>query len=109
MIEISGFTLTPSMWLIGWGVLAVIGLVAVGIIKSNDFDDETFGMSFGVVAISCIWPIILVIAVFIGIFAIPVYIGKYIGKTVDSLEKRKKEKLKNMSNVDKILKKKEVD
>lgn len=80
MFEISGFTLTHSMWLIGWVVLAFIGLAVVGITKSNDFDEEAFGASCGIIAISCIWPIILVIAVFIGIFAIPVYLGKFIGK-----------------------------
>ena len=109
MIEIGGFTLTPTIWLIGWGVLSVIGLVAVGITKSNDFDEETFGMSFGVVAISCIWPIVLAVLAFVGVFAIPVYIGKYIGKGIDTVDKKKKKKLENMDKVEKILKKKEVD
>lgn len=109
MIEISGFTLTQTIWLIGWVVLAVIGLVAVGITKSDDFDDETFGMSFGVVAISCIWPIVLAIAVFIGIFAVPVYLGKFIGKGIDKAERKKREKVESMNTIDKILKKKEVD
>ena len=109
MIEISGFTLTTNTWLIGSIIFAVIGLIAVGITNYDSFDDEAFGASVGIVLLCWIWPVVLVAAVFCIVVLIPIYIGRFIGKGINALEKRKKKKLENMSNVDKILKNKEVD
>ena len=109
MIEICGFTLTGPIWLIGWGVLAFISLILIGITKSDDFDEETFGMSFGAAILSAFWPLILICAVLYGVFAIPVYIGKYIGKGMNVIDRKKKKKLENMETLDKILKNKEVE
>lgn len=109
MIEISGFTLTTNTWLICSIIFGVIGLIAVGITNYDSFDDDAFGASLGIVFLCWFWPIILVIIVFCGVVLIPIYIGRFIGKGIDALEKRKKKKLKNMNDINKILKNKEVD
>lgn len=109
MIETNGFTLTSTTWLVGWAITCIMALVAIGVTNSDSFDEEALGASVGAIFLSCIWPIILILIGVVIVVSIPILFGMLIGKAVTALKRARKEKMKNMSNIDKMLKTKKAD
>ena len=109
MIETNGFTLTSTTWLEGWAITCIMALIAIGVTNSDSFDDEAFGASIGAIFLSSLWPIILILAAVAIVVSIPILFGILIGKIITAFKEAKKEKMKNMSDIDKMLKTKKAD
>ena len=74
---IFGLEIFGTAWLIVASIVCVILLITVGVAFSDsiskDIDNVIIG-SFISVVVSIFWPFVLILAVGIGIFAIPIYI-----------------------------------
>lgn len=110
--SILGLEAFGTVWWIIAGIVCVILLITVGIAFSDSISrdiDEIVIASFISVVVSTFWPFLLVFGVGVGIFAIPIYLGKCIGNWAGREEKKRKEKRKFMNQIDRIMKTKGVD
>ena len=101
-----------TVWWIVAGIVCVILLISIGIAFSDSLSrntDEVVGCSFLAIIVSVFWPIVLALGVGVGIFAIPIYLGKRIGNWAERREKKRKEKEKFMNKIDKMKKVKTVE
>ena len=97
-------------WLIVSCIIGVIGLIVIGVVNHDSLGDGYIPpLVGGVIAGALFWPILLALAAAIGIVAVPLFIGKYIGKGVMLYKKKKKQKLDSMNDVDRILNAKKGD
>jgi len=103
--SISGFgiTISSEVWLIVAIILAVISLIVVGY-YSDELDEALIPCGFVLLVASAVWPITIVIVAVVGIFAIPVWLGQRAKKYKKAAEKKKKNKLKFMNEIDKMKK-----
>ena len=109
---ILGLEVFGTVWWIVAGIVCVILLITVGIAFSDSISkdiDDIIIASFISVVVSVFWPFVLAFGVGVGIFAIPIYIGKNIGNWAERKEKKKKEKEKFMNNIDRMKKVKTVE
>ena len=101
-----------TVWWIVASIVCVILLISIGIAFSDSLSkdaDDVVGCSFIAIIVSVFWPIVIALGVGIGIIAIPIYLGKYIGNWAERKEKKQKEKERFMNQIDKIKKIKGVD
>ena len=109
---ILGLEVFGTAWWIVAGIVCVILLITVGIAFSDSLSedaDDVIIASFISVVVSVFWPFVLAFGVGVGIFAIPIYLGKYIGNWSERKEKKRKEKERFMKQIDKMKKTKGVD
>ena len=109
MIEIGFLSLSFDTWWIGWLIISVVGLIILGACDYDSFDGDTFGAAFGFIALSALWPAVLIIVAFCAVVAVPIYFGKYARKGISYLKKQKREKIRNMNAFEKAIKTKEMD
>lgn len=97
-------------WLTVSLIIAFIGLAVVGYLKRETLSDGLVApMSMGVIACAIFWPIVLAIVAFIGAVSLPIFLGKYIGKGVNYILERHKKKEESLSDIEKIMKKRDKD
>lgn len=109
---ILGLEAFGTVWWIVAGIVCVILLIIVGIAFSDSISrdiDEIVIASFISVVVSAFWPFVLAFGVGVGIFAIPIYLGKCIGNWAERKEKKRKEKERYLNQIDRIKKTKGVD
>ena len=111
-VVVLGLEAFGTAWWIVAGVVCVILLITVGIAYSDSLSKDTDDVviaSFISVVVSVFWPIVLALGVGVGIFAIPIYLGKCIGNWAERKGKKRKEKERFMNQIDKMKKTKGVD
>lgn len=109
---ILGLEAFGTVWWIVAAIVCIALLISIGIAFSDSLSrnsDEIVLCSFLAVVASVFWPIVLALAVGIGIIAIPIYIGKYIGNWAERKEKKRKEKQKFMNQIDRMKKVKTLE
>lgn len=103
--SISGFgiTISSEVWLIVAIILAVISLIVVGY-NSDELDEASVPCGFVLLIASAAWPFSIIFGLAIGVIAIPVWLGQRAKKYKKTAEKKKKNKLKFMNEIDKMKK-----
>jgi len=91
---IFGITDFGTIWVIIGIILGVIVLFLLGIFYNEDIDGDGFIVlkAFGAILACSLWPFVTIIAVCIGIVAIPIYLGKKIRNFITRRKEKKIEK-----------------
>jgi DMSO reductase anchor subunit len=91
---IFGMTAFGTTWIIISIILGVILLFLLGIFYDEKIDGDGFIALKATIAIgaSILWPVVLLIAVCIGVVAIPIYLGKKIRNFITQRKEKKIEK-----------------
>ena len=91
---IFGMTAFGSTWITISIILGAIFLFLLGIFYEDGIDDEGFIALKAVIAIAVaiFWPFAILIAVCVGIVAIPIYLGKKIRNFIAKRKEKKIEK-----------------
>ena len=99
-------SISAEVWWTVAIIVGIIGLCILGYFYKPKEDGPLIIMEVVIVGIcAAFWPIILLIAVVIGISMLLVLLGMYIKKLKCIQEQIRREKLENMNNAEKILKK----
>lgn len=91
---IFGMTAFGPTWFTISIILGVIFLFLLGIFYEDGIDDEGFIALKAVIAIAVaiFWPFVILIAVCVGVVAIPIYLGKKIRNFIAERKEKKIEK-----------------
>ena len=91
---IFGLSFFGTTWIIISIILGVILLFLLGIFYEENIDGDGFIVlkAFAAIVVSIFWPFVLLIAVCIGIVAIPIYLGKKIRNFIAERKEKKIEK-----------------
>ena len=89
-----GMTAFGTTWIIISIILGVILLFLLGIFYEENIDGDGFIVlkAFAAIVVSIFWPFVLLIAVCIGVVAIPIYLGKKIRNFIAERKEKKIEK-----------------
>ena len=89
-----GMTAFGTTWIIISIVLGVILLFLLGIFYEENIDGDGFIVlkAFAAIVVSISWPFALLIAVCIGVVAIPIYLGRKIRNFIAERKEKKIEK-----------------
>lgn len=88
-----GMTAFGTTWIIISIILGVILLFLLGIFYEEKIDGDGFIVlkAFAAIVVSIFWPFVLLIAVCVGVVAIPIYLGR---KIRNFIAERKEKKIK---------------
>jgi DMSO reductase anchor subunit len=91
---IFGMTAFGTTWIIISIILGVILLFLLGIFYEENIDGDGFIVlkAFAAIVVSIFWPLALLIAVCIGVVAIPIYLGRKIRNFIAERKEKKIEK-----------------
>jgi RsiW-degrading membrane proteinase PrsW (M82 family) len=101
-----GDWITSEVWWTVAIIIGVIGLCVIGYFYKPKEDGPMVvieAMMLGLCA--AFWPIVLIAVVVIGAIALPVLLGMCVKRLKSAYEKEKKERLKMMSDAEKIMRK----
>lgn len=104
---IFGLSIFGTTWIIISTILGVIFLFLLGIFYDENIDDNGFIILKALAAIiACIlWPFAILIAVCVGVVAIPIYLGKKIRNFITQRKEKKIEKENFFKQLEEINKK----
>ena len=94
-----------TTWIIVAVIFGVIGLFLLGYFTRDGFEGEDSFIAILIVLSSIFWPLVLSIAVIIGIVSIPILIGKHSRKINEFFKKRKQKKQKELNRIEEEFKK----
>ena len=99
-------SILETVWMIGAVLTAIIGLVWLGYANEKE-SDYMMLLLIGFCAVLCgiVWPILLFGLIISAFFLAPIMFGKYVKRRKILHEQEEKERLANMSNIEKIMKK----
>ena len=91
---IFGMTAFGTTWIIISIILGVILLFLLGIFYDENIDGDGFIVlkAFAAIIVCIFWPFVILIAVCIGVIAIPIYLGKKIRNFIAERKEKKIEK-----------------
>ena len=89
-----GMTAFGTTWIIISIILGVILLFLLGIFYDENIDGDGFIVlkAFAAIIVCIFWPFVILIAVCIGVIAIPIYLGKKIRNFIAERKEKKIEK-----------------
>ena len=89
-----GMTAFGTTWIIISIILGVILLFLLGIFYEENIDGDGFIVlkAFAAIVVSIFWPFVLLIAVCVGVVAIPIYLGRKIRNFIAERKEKKIEK-----------------
>lgn len=97
--------ITPEIW---WGTAIIVGIIGLCILGYfyKPSDGPLIVLEVLLLAIcAAFWPIIIIIALVIGVIALPILLGMHIKKIKSAHDQVKKERFKQMSDAEKIMEK----
>ena len=86
-------------------IIAVIGLCIIGYFYKSDDGPLIILEIFLMGVAAAFWPIVIAMAIIVGVLALPVLLGMYIKKFKSAYDQVKKEELEAMNDAERILKK----
>lgn len=91
---IFGLSIFGTTWIIISIILGAILLFLLGIFYDENIDDDGFIIlkAFAAIIVCIFWPIVILIAVCVGVVAIPIYLGKKIRNFITQRKEKKIEK-----------------
>ena len=89
-----GMTAFGTTWIIISIILGVILLFLLGIFYDEKIDGDGFIIlkAFAAIVVCILWPFVTLLAVFVGVVAFPIYLGKKIRNFITERKEKKIEK-----------------
>lgn len=91
---IFGLSFFGTTWIIISIILGVILLFLLGIFYDEKIDGDGFIIlkAFAAIVVCILWPFVTLLAVFVGVVAFPIYLGKKIRNFITERKEKKIEK-----------------
>ena len=99
---IFGLQFMDSTWLTVAVILIIIGLIIIGYFYDDDDGPLILLEGVCVVGVCLFWPIILALAILIGVLALPILLGIRFKKMKEKRKEKKKEKQEFLNKIDKL-------